>query len=435
MNLKATDLSLTTSFRFGPSIARIANTVLFAKEHSSNTPAPASNKGKTWNPYRLKGLPNKECVVTDEPILPLWKNEQITLIGFSNGGLMIAAMAAMGMGSLLEPDDDEDEKYVSTEVLNDKCKLTPTHLPKICINGKGEGSGIKKWRQTIKQMEALFQLYSAGMEGMQLPSTFAEFQSQRITWDAFKKDVEARELTKYASSVQVIDAYRERTNEAISFFEEEVITKRYREDEADIILTTCHSAKGMEWNNCQLLDDFIGLYSFTDRDRDKKELDHSTFNSPLSPLSQDFSPDAKRKGKTRNRWQFDVPPYGDSVNLLYVACTRAKKMLSIPTKLRKLYAELDALTSIVNLWLTKFDNEGEDLSLSIDDEETQYVNVKKDNRNLNKKEICQLYNDICVPLRIEAEIHDGQEFLGNVCTSLGLEGEGPDVSTTKKACC
>ena len=430
MSLKATDLSLTTSFRFGKNIARVANTILFAKEHSSDTPAPASNKGKTWNPYRLKGLANMDCIVTDEPILPLWTEKQITLIGYSNGGLMIAAMAAMGMGSLLgggDTDEDEDDEtseknYVKKEKM--ECSAIADILPKICINGKGEGSGIKKWRQTIKQIETLHQLYSTGAEGMQLPSTFPEFANQRITWDTFKKDVEAREMTKYASSVQVIEAYGERTGEAISFFEEEVITKRFNEDEADIILTTCHSAKGMEWDNCQLLDDFVGLYSFTDRDRDKKEVDHSTFDSPLSPMSQDFTPDAKRKGKTRNRWQFDVPPYGDSVNLLYVACTRAKKTLSIPPKLRKLYAELDALTSIVNLWQAKFIDEGEDLSLSVGDEDTQYVDVKKDSRNLNKKEICQLYSDICVPLRDEAGLTDGEEFIGNICMGLGHEGEG-----------
>ena len=429
MSLNATDLSLTTSFRFGSNIARIANTVLFAKEHSSDTPAPASNRGKTWNPYRLKGLANKECVVTDEPILPLWTEKQITLIGYSNGGLMIAAMAAMGMGSLLEADDDDDEDGESSstgKIKEEKVGSMLDRLPKICINGKGEGSGIKKWRQTIKQIETLHQLYLSGVEGMQLPSTFPEFENQRITWDAFKKDVEAREMTKYASSVQVIEAYGPRTGEAISFFEEEVITKRFKEDEADIVLTTCHSAKGMEWDNCQLLDDFVGLYSFTDGDHNKKTLDHSTFNCPLSPMSQDFSPDAKRKGRTRNRWQFDVPPYGDSVNLLYVACTRAKQMLCIPPKLRKLYAELDALSSIVNLWQTKYIDEGEDLSLSVSDEETQYVDVKKNNRNLNKKEICQLYSDICVSLRDEADLSDGEEFIGNICTSLGLDGVGHD---------
>ena len=43
-----------------------------------------------------------------------------------------------------------------------------------------------------------------GLEGMQLLANFPEFENQRITWDAFKKDVEAREIAKYASSIQVI---------------------------------------------------------------------------------------------------------------------------------------------------------------------------------------------------------------------------------------
>ena len=125
---------------------------------------------------------------------------------------MMAAMAAMGMGSLLQADDSDDDGSESegegrcdTNVKEENI-LTADRLPKICINGKGENSGIKKWRQTIKQIDALYQLYLAGHEEMQLPATFPEFENQPITWDAFKKDVEAREIAKYASSIQVIDA-------------------------------------------------------------------------------------------------------------------------------------------------------------------------------------------------------------------------------------
>lgn len=423
---KATDLSLTTSFRFGPSIARAANTILFAKENSAQTPG-CSSGAKTWNPYRIQTDATKHCVVTDSSILPFWREKQITLIGYSNGGLMMAAMAAMGMGSLLQVDEgDEDgsenegEGRYDTNVKEDNT-LTSDRLPKICINGKGGNSGINKWRQTIKQITTLYQLFLVGHEGMQLPATFPEFENQPIAWDAFKKDVEAREIAKYASSIQVIDAYGSRTNEAITFFEEEVIAKRFSDDEADIVLTTCHSAKGMEWDNCQVLDEFVDLFSFTDKDNDKKEVDHSTFDSPLSPLSQDFDADAKRKGETRNKWQFDVHPYDDSLNLLYVACTRAKKVLSIPEKLRKLYTELDSLTSWVNSWQATFNNGGEDLSLSVEDEDNIYVNVKKDNRNLNKKEACQLYGDVCNKLRIELGLNKGETFLGRLVTGLELE--------------
>ena len=56
----------------------------------------------------------------------------------------------------------------------------------------------------IKQIGTLCELYLAGHEGMQLLANFPEFENQRITWDAFKKDVEAREIAKYASSIQVI---------------------------------------------------------------------------------------------------------------------------------------------------------------------------------------------------------------------------------------
>jgi len=57
MNVKgATDLFLTRSFRFGDSIARCANVVLFAKEKSFQT---KFIQPRMWLPYRIIG--RTEC--------------------------------------------------------------------------------------------------------------------------------------------------------------------------------------------------------------------------------------------------------------------------------------------------------------------------------------------------------------------------------------
>jgi superfamily I DNA/RNA helicase len=48
----ATDCTLTTSWRFGPSIAQMANVILFCKEHCPQT---HGTKQKTWQPYRVTG--------------------------------------------------------------------------------------------------------------------------------------------------------------------------------------------------------------------------------------------------------------------------------------------------------------------------------------------------------------------------------------------
>ena len=52
------DRSLTTSWRFGPTLAAIGNTVLFCKEFSPQTTGERGSKKdvvKTWYPYRLRG--------------------------------------------------------------------------------------------------------------------------------------------------------------------------------------------------------------------------------------------------------------------------------------------------------------------------------------------------------------------------------------------
>lgn len=67
------------------------------------------------------------------------------------------------------------------------------------------------------------------------------------------------------------------------------------EDNADVIITTAHKSKGLEWDNVQLNDDFIDI----------------------------FNPDLEQDVKN------------DEINLLYVAATRAKKMLGINPQLQK----------------------------------------------------------------------------------------------------
>jgi hypothetical protein len=45
------DLFLTETWRFGPSIANIANLILFAKEHSGQTTYTRDGQYRDWIPY------------------------------------------------------------------------------------------------------------------------------------------------------------------------------------------------------------------------------------------------------------------------------------------------------------------------------------------------------------------------------------------------
>ena len=80
-----TSASLTVSFRFGPMIAAVANTVLFAKEHSPQT---------EWCPYRLRGNATYAGLVTHGTHGPLCKGQldPLTVVARKNSTLMIAAL-------------------------------------------------------------------------------------------------------------------------------------------------------------------------------------------------------------------------------------------------------------------------------------------------------------------------------------------------------
>lgn len=135
-------------------------------------------------PYRVVGG-GGEGKVTADPILSKWKEKQITLISFSNATLMSTAVELFGMdmstiaknGDESEGENDEEQErtesgfsseddnnatFVSEghvakpEKLEDFKGLDALTFPKIHINGKGENSGMKKWKYTLKQIETMY---------------------------------------------------------------------------------------------------------------------------------------------------------------------------------------------------------------------------------------------------------------------------------------
>jgi superfamily I DNA/RNA helicase len=88
-----------------------------------------------------------------------------------------------------------------------------------------------------------------------------------------------------------------------------------------------NTAKGLEYDNVQVLDDFIELNA-----GQKKE----TKNSKFQPASQALNTDSG--------FEFKLPGFGDELNLWYVAVTRAKKTVALPSKFWNLiYLILDVL--------------------------------------------------------------------------------------------
>lgn len=355
------DCLLTASWRFGEAIARTANFILFCKHKSAQTEILWNGRFKNWCPYRIKvGVPRDDRV-TQRSLLPQWRElGQLTLIARANINLMFKILELFGTAS-------------------------PQEFPKIHING-GNSSGIHRWKEVMSQVEVIYELYQAGGAGMSLPRhMFPEFKGRKLYWDSFDVECTSREdLNTYLSTYAFVNHYKNRTLQAMESFRTHVIERQVDATEADIILTTCHAAKGMEWHTVQLCEDFIDL---------------NTYKRSNPPLEEP--------------WQFGFKNWGDDVNILYVACTRAKRQLSISSSsILKVWKNFDAL----HQWYLR--REVNIAPISLEDLELEGVE-----NFIDEDSALALYDDLVKPLRIEYSLKRHQLL---VDTLIDQDGEPSD---------
>jgi len=266
------DRSLTHSYRFGKEIASIANTILFVKE---NSPQTIGKRIKTWIPYRVIGKKTGVGIIcSDRSKFP--HDEQVTIVGRTNLSLLKKALELL----LQDP------------------------AIKVAILGKGS-SGMNKWNKTLKEMKDLFELFTGKIKSL---DHWPMFQHDGIaTWDTFLEVVRARELGTYVLHIGLINTYEEGTLKVLDNFKKSILDKKYSLDEANYLLTTVHAAKGLEWDNVEILDDFMELAKY----------EKSISSNTVACI-------------------FDLKDWGDDLNLWYVAVTRSRKFLHLPEKFSKL---------------------------------------------------------------------------------------------------
>jgi hypothetical protein len=306
---------------------------------------------------------------------------------------MIQAVSMFGMMTASRSDDDsssnEEIPIISEDDVDSRGSVPIVSMPKIHINGKGENSGLKKWKQVLKEIEYLYDLFRSE-EGMVLPRRqFPDFYGQHVTWHSFNVQVQDRELNKYTASINVVDKFRERTMEAMNLFQEQVMNKAYSADEADIILSTCHAAKGMEWDNVQVCDDF------TD------EVSKINCKGPIK-----ITRDENGKVQRIPTWQFAAKNYGDDLNILYVACTRAKRLLSIPQSLKMLLQQCDMLHDILQ---AKHERPQKKL---------KSAGINLFGQQLTDEQAADLYKWLVLKLRTEAGVTHNQKLMDELLTSM-----------------
>jgi F-box protein, helicase, 18 len=236
--------NLSHSFRFGSNIAQLATTILFWKDNIT-----------AFTPVAIKGMGTNTCTVTK------------AVIGRTNLGLLLKAI-----------------EYV-TEKKNIK------HI----------------------YFEGNINSYTYADEGASLYDVLNLHNNKR---SAIKD-----ELIKSMASIKDLEEYIEKTEDAQLGMMVEIV-KKYgndiydiiksikqkhidgdKKEEAEVIFSTVHRCKGMEYDSIHLVNDFI-----TEEKVERQAMDLDNDEKKMSKLNEE-------------------------INLLYVAVTRTKNVLYIPEEL------------------------------------------------------------------------------------------------------
>ena len=301
------ELYLTESFRFKLPIAQIANTVIFCKK--------TSPQGHTFLPYQVRGAsvsPRDSEVYYYKvdrhvdaclSLLDRCKGEPVTVLAWPNISLVVTAL----------------------HLMSERPGLT------IAVNGDSSTttSGRGKFKIVANDIADVFKLYSG--ETKVLPAKYKEFCDARGRpipfeggWGEYENEVRDRELkSPHDMFVSVINTFKDQTLVKINKFKDFVLSVDPKEGIHDVLLTTVHGAKGLEWPNVLVIaDQFPQLAAFDVNATKLKK------NDPKAA-------------------QFAYKKYGDEINLWYVAVTRAQHKLVLPQAIVDVYMAFLSVRRIV----------------------------------------------------------------------------------------
>lgn len=255
--ISAPTLFLTKSFRFGPRIANVANTIL-----------------KTFFSIQKPLIGQKS--IDDHIVKDIPAGEKYTVICRTNVEVFKQAL---------------------------QCALKNPPVP-IFMGG---GESFNQFLEAITDVYLLYVGRRNEIKSRQI-AFFKDFESLcRFSEDRLDAELMAR--------VKIVDFYGTQIPAHIESIRKAVTAARH----AQVTIITAHKAKGLEWDNVMLANDFASLYD------DQND-------GSLLPVSTGNADEDKKLGykRTINR---------DEINLIYVAATRAKRRLKLNQDLGVLVGE------------------------------------------------------------------------------------------------
>jgi hypothetical protein len=181
----------------------------------------------------------------------------VTLIAWKNATLLEEAVKLLG---LTVEESDDDMANSNPEGIAPELLILKRAMPKIHIDGGGASSGRKNWKSVLNQLEVLFSLFKSGAQGMTFGKRmFPHFEEQVVTWSELVATCQQLKLNQYGATIATIRLFREHTTQAVDLFREEIMDRGYPAAKADVILSTVHAAKGMEWDYVQVLNDMTNF--------------------------------------------------------------------------------------------------------------------------------------------------------------------------------
>ncbi len=320
----STSKGLTTSFRFGQNIANAANVVILAKEKSK--------QHRTFVPYRVTGAGGggpcgAGCVTEHDLLSKRDANGKFVRVPPRLGGtLTVLCRTNVGVLNLV------------LGLLGDD----PT--VRIALNG-GTDSGHAKFVRICEQMESFYNVFA----GTSTTLPFDEWRGiDDLTWQQVEEDVQDK-AAGFQAHVSVLNEYAEGSathgappygesvvQKLLAKLQGSVLTPAYDNSEAEVIFGTVFTAKGLEWGVVQLGPDLVCNPKRPEMflcDRKAPAPGPATFSQP--PSQAHSQPGFMSASQASRAWEqagfgFRTGGAESEVNLLYVAITRAKHMISVP---------------------------------------------------------------------------------------------------------